>query len=71
MEYQYITNKAGTPVAVVVPLHEWEALQSRVKEECLTDAEIREAEQGWKDYLAGRGEPIEQVRKELLENRDD
>jgi hypothetical protein len=71
MEYQYITNKAGKRIAVVVPLKEWETLQSKMKEECLTDAEIREAEQGWKDYLAGKGEPIDQVKKELLVDRDD
>jgi hypothetical protein len=69
MEYQYITNKAGQTVAVVVPIQEWEALQSKVKEECLTSAEVKEAEQSWKDYLAGKAEPIEQVRKELLEDK--
>lgn len=71
MEYQYITNKAGEPIAVVVPLKEWETLQSRMREECLTDAEIGDAEQGWKDYLAGKAEAIEQVKKELLVERDD
>jgi len=71
MEFQYITNKAGKPVAVVVPLEEWETLQSKMREETLTDAEIRETEQGWKDYLAGKGESVEQVRRELLVDRDD
>jgi len=71
MEHQYITNKAGQTVAVVVPIQEWEALQSKVKEECLTSAEVKEAEQSWKDYLAGKAEPIEQVRKELLEDTND
>jgi hypothetical protein len=50
MEYQYITNKVGKPIAIVIPLQEWEALQSKVKDECLTDNEIAEAERGWKDY---------------------
>jgi PHD/YefM family antitoxin component YafN of YafNO toxin-antitoxin module len=71
MEYQYVTNKNGKTVAVVVPLQEWEALQSKMEEESLTDAEIKEAEQSWKDYLAGKGEPVEQVIKELLEDRND
>ena len=71
MEYQYLTNKNGKTVAVVVPLQEWEALQSKMEEEYLTDAEIKEAEQSWKDYLAGKGEPVEQVMKELLEVRND
>ncbi len=71
MEYQYVTNKNGKTVAVVVPLQEWEALQSKLEEECLTDAEIKEAEQSWGDYLAGKGEPVELVMKELMEDRDD
>jgi len=71
MEYQYITNKNGKTVAVVVPLQEWEELQSKLEEECLTDAEIKEAEQSWRDYLAGKGEPVKQVMKELLEDRND
>ena len=71
MEYQYVTNKKGETVAVVVPLQEWEALQSRLEEECLTDAAIKEAEQSWRDYLAGKGEPLRQVMKELLEDRND
>ncbi|MEE8480201.1 MAG: hypothetical protein V3T59_03055 [Desulfobacterales bacterium] len=71
MEYQYVTNKNGKTVAVVVPLQEWEALQAKMEEECLTDAEIEEAEQSWRDYLAGKGEPVEQVMKELLEDRND
>lgn len=71
MEYQYVTNKNGKTVAVVVPLQEWEALQSKLEDECLTDVEIKEAEQSWRDYLAGKGEPVEQVMKELLEDRDD
>ena len=71
MEYQYLTNEAGKHVAVVVPLKEWEALQSKLKEECLSDEDIKEAEQTWKDYLDGKGEPIEQVMKELLEDRND
>ena len=71
MEYQYVTNKNGKTVAIVVPLQEWKALQSKLEEECLTDAEIKEAEQSWRDYLAGKGEPVEQVMKELLEDRND
>ena len=71
MEYQYVTNKNGKTVAVVVPLQEWEALQSKLEEEYLTDAEIKEAEQSWRDYIAGKGEPVEQVMKELLEDRND
>ena len=71
MEYQYVTDKNGKTLAVVVPLQEWEALQAKMEEECLTDAEIEEAEQSWRDYLAGKGEPVEQVRKELLEDRND
>jgi PHD/YefM family antitoxin component YafN of YafNO toxin-antitoxin module len=71
MEYQYVTNKNGKTIAVVVPLQEWEALQSKLEEECLTDAEIKEAEQSWRDYLAGKGEPVDQVMKELLEDRND
>jgi len=71
MEYQYITNKEGQAVAVVVPIQEWEAIQSKVREETFTPTEMREAEQGWKDYLSGRAEPIEGIRKELLEDRDD
>jgi len=71
MEYQYVTDKNGKTLAVVVPLQEWEALQAKMEEECLTDAEIEEAEQSWRDYLAGKGEPVEQVMKELLENRND
>ena len=42
-----------------------------MEEECLTNAEIKEAEQSWRDYLAGKGEPVEQVMKELLEDRND
>ena len=71
MEYQYVTNKNGKTVAIVVPLQEWEALQSKLEEACLTDAEIKEAEQSWRDYLAGKGEPVEQIMKELLEDRND
>ena len=71
MEYQYVTNKNGETVAVVVPLQEWEALQSKLEEEYLTDAEIKEAEQSLRDYIAGKGEPVEQVMKELLEDRND
>ena len=71
MEYQYVTNKNGKTVAVVVPLQEWEELQSKLEEECVTDAEIKEAEQSWRDYLASKGEPVEQVMKELLEDRND
>ncbi len=71
MEYQYVTDKNGKTLAVVVPLQEWEALQAKMEEECLTDAEIKEAEQSWRDYLAGKGEPVEQVMKELLEDRND
>ncbi len=71
MEYQYVTDKNGKTLAVVVPLQEWEALQAKMEEECLTDAEIEEAEQSWRDYLAGKGEPVEQVMKELLEDRND
>jgi PHD/YefM family antitoxin component YafN of YafNO toxin-antitoxin module len=71
MEYQYVTDKVGKPVAIVVPLEEWEALQSKVKEECLSDKEIAEAEHGWKEYLAGKAEPVEQVKKELLDSRND
>jgi len=71
MEYQYLTNEAGKHVAVVVPLKEWEALQAKLKEECLSDEDIKEAEQAWKDYLDGKGEPIEPVMKELLEDRND
>ncbi len=71
MEYQYVTDKNGKTLAVVVPLQEWEALLSKMEEECLTDAEIKEAEQSWRDYLAGKGEPVEQVMKELLEDRND
>jgi hypothetical protein len=54
---------------LVVPLREWEALQSKLEEECLIDDEIKEAEQSWRDYPAGKGEPIKQVMKELLEVR--
>ncbi|MBN1227093.1 MAG: hypothetical protein JXA79_08875 [Deltaproteobacteria bacterium] len=71
MEYQYITDKDGEAIAAVIPLKEWEALQYKMEEESLTDTEIKEAEQSWRDYLAGRGEPVEQVMKELLENRND
>ena len=71
MEYQYVTDKNGKTLAVVVPLQEWETLQSKMEEECLTDVEIKEAEQSWRDYLAGKGEPVEQVMKELLEERND
>ena len=71
MEYQYVTDKNGKTVAVVVPLQEWEALQSKLGEEYLTDIEIKEAEQSWRDYLGGKGEPVGLVMKELLEDRDD
>ncbi len=62
MEYQYVTDKNGKTLAVVVPLQEWEALQAKMEEECLTDAEIKEAEQSWRDYLAGKGEPVNPIK---------
>jgi antitoxin (DNA-binding transcriptional repressor) of toxin-antitoxin stability system len=71
MEYQYITNKAGTPVAVIVPIQEWEIMQSRLKEEYLTADEIKSAEKGWKEYLDGKGESVEKIAKELLEDTND
>jgi len=40
MDYQYITNKTGTPIALVVPIQEWENLQSRLKEEYLRASAI-------------------------------
>lgn len=67
MEYQYITNKAGIPVAVIVPIQEWELLQSKLKEECLTEDEIQSAEAGWKEYLEGKGEDVEKIAQELVE----
>lgn len=71
MEYQYITNKAGIPVAVIVPIQEWELLQSKLKEECLTADEIQSAEAGWKEYLEGKGEDVEKIFKELIEDTNE
>ena len=58
MEYQYVTNKNGETIAVVVPLKEWEALQSKLDQEFLSNAAIKEADQSWRDYLSGKGEPL-------------
>ncbi len=71
MEYQYLTNEGGQPIAVVVPLEEWEALQSKIKDDFLSDNEIKEAEQSWSDYLNGKGGSVNEVYKELIEDRND
>ncbi|MFH1076544.1 MAG: hypothetical protein V1753_06850 [Pseudomonadota bacterium] len=66
MEYQYITSQSGKTIAVVVPIHLWEAMQDMLEQDAISDQELHEAEQGWQEYLAGKGQPIEQVMQELL-----
>ena len=71
MEYQYLTNEGGQPIAVVVPLEEWDALQSKIKDDFLSDNEIKESEQSWSEYLNGKGVSVNEVYKELIEDRND
>ena len=63
MEYQYLINEGGQPIAVVVPLEEWEDIQSKIKEAFLSDNEIKKAEQSWNDYLNGKGVSVNEVFK--------
>ena len=75
MNIQYVTDEQGQKLAVVVPIHDWEALLVRNLEyaDDVTPEEIAEAEEAWAEYQAdpSTAKPIEQVIREQLEERDD
>lgn len=63
---QYITDANGKRVAVVLPLDEFECLLEHAEEP--TPQELADSEAAWQDWLSGQdqGEPLAQVRRELL-----
>jgi len=69
MPIQYITDAKGKKVAVVVPLHEWEALQDKLDK--FTQSEAEASDSAWQDFLAGKTKPLAQVMKEQLHDRKD
>lgn len=73
MNIQYVTDEQGQKLAVMVPIHDWEALLVKNLEyaDDVTPEEIVEAEAAWADIQANpeKAEPIEQVMKELLDDR--
>jgi len=75
MDIQYMVDKQGQKVAVVIPIEDWEAIQARDIEyaDDVTPEEIAEAEAAWAEYQAdpGTAKPIEQVMREQLVERDD
>ncbi|MEW6267032.1 MAG: hypothetical protein AB1641_28490 [Thermodesulfobacteriota bacterium] len=75
MNIHYVTDERGKRVAVIVPIHEWEALGLRNMEfaDDVPEDEIVEAEAVWKEFQAdpSSAKTVEQVIKEQLEERDD
>lgn len=63
---QYITDANGKRISVVLPLDEFESLLERAEEPA--PHELADSEAAWQDWLSGQdqGEPLEQVRRELL-----
>lgn len=66
MAVQYLTDESGKPIAVVIPIEQWEALQSEFEEEKVTEEELKDAERGWNEYLSGKGENLKSICNELL-----
>ena len=75
MGIQYMVDKQGQKVAVVIPIEDWEAIQARDIEYAdeVTPEEIAEAEAAWAEYQAdpSTAKSIEQVMREQLVERDD
>jgi len=66
MDFQYLTDESGKPIAVVIPIQKWKALQSGFEDEKISDEELKEAEKGWNEYLSDKGESIQSICNELL-----
>ncbi len=75
MTLQYLTNEQGQKVAVVVPLQDWEVLRIKNFEyaDDVPEELIAEAEKAWEEHQKdpGKAQTIEEVRKELLDDRED
>ncbi len=74
MPIHYLTDAQGKKVAVVVPLEEWEALQTKLRDLAyieLSPAEAAASEAAWQDFLAGKTKTLAQVIKEQLHDRED
>jgi len=53
----------------ILKIEEWNALQKRIadhNENDFTPEELAEAEAGWQECVAGKGESVEDVMRELL-----
>lgn len=72
MSIQYVTDDQGQHVAVVVPIREWEAILDRLEDDDhLTIEEATRAEEAWQEYLDGKTQTLAQVKKALLDERED
>ncbi len=74
MPIHYLTDARGKKVAVVVPLEEWETLQTKLRDLAyieLSPAEAAASEAAWQDFLSGKTKPLAQVIKEQLHDRED
>ncbi len=69
MNIQYLTDVNGQKTAVLIPIGDWNVLQKKIAlhdEDHFTLKELAEAESGWQECVAGKGELLEDVMKELL-----
>jgi len=72
MSIHYVIDDQGQKIAVVVPIHEWEALLGKlVDEDGLSPEEASGADESWHEYLAGKTRELSQVKKALLYERQD
>jgi len=69
MNIQYLTDVHGQRTAVLIPIEEWNTLQERIAfhdKDDFTPEELAQAEVGWQECVAGKGESVEDVMRELL-----
>ncbi|MEW6264806.1 MAG: hypothetical protein AB1641_17165 [Thermodesulfobacteriota bacterium] len=66
MTIHFLTDEHGQRTAVVIPLAEWEKLMERLGQDSLSPEEAARAEAAWREYLAGEGQTLAEVKREIL-----
>lgn len=57
---EFIMEKVNDPMLLTLAL-------APIDDEPLTEEEIKESEEGWQEYIEGKGIPWEEVREELAD----